>query len=405
MIDVKKIPIELKLITALTNLDEKNIDTVKIRNILKSNLEWDYFFDLALFHRVYPIVYKNIVKLDLKEVPKDILGRLRFRTNKNNLQMMKITAELVKVTALFDTEGIKSISVKGPALALKLYKNLNYRPSRDLDILIKEKDIKKAEKLLVDLGYKVEHRKEKLNDKEIADYMKKHRHFCYYHSEKRMRIELHWNLYYPSSHMTKEFDFNEFWRKKKEINISGHMINVFSDEDLFFILTLHGASHGWFRLRWLYDMVLFHKEIDIPNNKKILEAIRSNKIEDYVTQIYILSESLFRIDSNILCDFEKSNRAMKLVELAFEFIVQSKSSSEYNIFQRMYYIDKRYMFLLCRGFKGKLHYLKETISPQISEVQESKVPSYLYGIHFILRFTKFFGRQINKIKISLRGRK
>lgn len=389
------IPMELRLLLQLTKMDIKYIDRLAVAKYIKDEINWDEFLRLAIFHRVFPIVYGNLIKLEIKGVPQTVLDKLKNRVKRNNVKMMMLTSELSRLTSIFNDRGIDSISAKGPAIGMKLYKDISLRPSKDLDIVVRREDIRKAEKVLLEQGYLVKGRKEVLADSELEEYMKRDRHFTYFHPKKKVFVELHWNLFYPTINMTGEFEFEEFWETRQEVMVAGQSVNVISDENLFRLLLIHGVHHRWFRLRWLHDMVLMNREHDFLS-EEIQEVIRDNELEDFYFQMTSLIKGLF--DEKIAgISTRPSRRARRLEALSLEIISRSKLNEDLHIFTKAYYIEKIYSFELCRGFEGKRAYLKEIISPRIEEVEESKINSHLYPIHFILRFTNFFSRQIRKI--------
>lgn len=48
--------------------------------------------------------------------------------------------------------------------------------------------------------------------------------------------------------------FNQLWERKRNSNFTSYPVLILGSEDLFLYLSVHGARHGWFRLRWLKDI-------------------------------------------------------------------------------------------------------------------------------------------------------
>ena len=115
--------------------------------------QWDSFLRLAIKNRVFPTVCRNLALLGDAADPKT-LRLLQAKREQNRLAVLKLMAELVRVTERLDREGIRSISLKGPALGLSLYGDLSLRTSKDLDLLVDRRDVEAAERVLLDMGYR-----------------------------------------------------------------------------------------------------------------------------------------------------------------------------------------------------------------------------------------------------------
>src|SRR5207248_7223277 len=66
---------------------------------------------------------------------------------------MGLTAELFRVLGLFTTEGIDALVIKGPALAARAYPDSATRSYGDLDLLVRQRDIRRATELMCAAGF------------------------------------------------------------------------------------------------------------------------------------------------------------------------------------------------------------------------------------------------------------
>ena len=66
----------------------------------------------------------------------------------NSTRNLVLTAELLRLFNLFDQAEIPAISFKGPVLTQLLYGDFSLREFSDLDIVVREADVSKAEDIL-----------------------------------------------------------------------------------------------------------------------------------------------------------------------------------------------------------------------------------------------------------------
>lgn len=254
-LNLDRIPKELKLILEL--IKDGNEQYVKQhQETLCDGVDWDLFMKQMKHHRLYPVLYSKIGKLDEALVPSYVLQNVKDHYKRNIFKMLHLSAEMERVSKLFSEEHIRVLFLKGPVLAEALYGDISLRTSRDLDILIPIDRVEQAERLLLKDGY--------IKDYEIDtifnDWKWRHRHVTYVHPEKKIMVEVHWRL---NTGPAKEPSFNELWERKAQSKLTSHPVYFLSNEDLLFFLNVHGSHHGWSRLRWILDMhQLLKKELD-----------------------------------------------------------------------------------------------------------------------------------------------
>jgi Uncharacterised nucleotidyltransferase len=89
-----------------------------------------------------------------KVIPKSGQAELQSNFLANVQNSFFLTAELLKLLALFETHSISAVPFKGPILAASVYGNLSLRQFGDLDIFVHKEDIARAARLLVSQGYR-----------------------------------------------------------------------------------------------------------------------------------------------------------------------------------------------------------------------------------------------------------
>ncbi len=95
---ISEFPPELRLMLAGANSD---LD--KTKYLLQQPINWDKFLRLAAYHRVYPLVYRTLSRLDNLPVPEHVLDALRQTCQENTLSTLRITGEMVRIVTFWKT--------------------------------------------------------------------------------------------------------------------------------------------------------------------------------------------------------------------------------------------------------------------------------------------------------------
>lgn len=368
-----RLPKELKFLLEISMI-EKN---TQFKNfILEKDFDWELFVNLAMHHRLYPLIYSKLKIVDQELFPLDILLKLQQEYRKNTFQMLYLSSEMEQLSKLFSENEIRLIVLKGPVLADDLYGDVSLRTCGDLDVLIPITEIYKADRLLLESGYL----KEDNFQTELSDWKWRHHHITYYHPQKRVKLEIHWRL---NPGPGKEPNFNELWERKRKSRITIHPVYYLGKEDLFFYLVTHGARHGWFRLRWLVDIAQMEKQ-DL-NWCKIYKLLKSLDYLDVGGQAIILTSKLLKI--NIIEPMKpllNRKRSYKLAEQSvffFEKMVNLHTDTVKDDVGRYY---KHYLFSL-KSKRQKLLSIISFLYPSPTDLETLSLPKSFYFLYFPLR--------------------
>ena len=102
--------------------------------------DWGLVFQLALWHRMLPLLYWNLTQANGNEsstsVPEPATDAMRAGYVRNISESLRMTADLLSILGRMEEEGVVAIPYKGPILSARLYGNLGLRRSTDLDIIV-----------------------------------------------------------------------------------------------------------------------------------------------------------------------------------------------------------------------------------------------------------------------------
>jgi hypothetical protein len=275
-LDLSLLPRELKVMLHILNHREGSL-------VLEQNIDWDYFLQLVMHHRIYPLVYAKLKELRDQAVPSFVMEMLKREYQKNTFSMLHLSAEMERVSKWFSQRNIKLLFLKGPPIAQDIYGDISLRTSKDLDVLIQFEDVKKAEAVLIELGYEREDRFFSLAN----EWKWLHHHIIYFHPQKKIQVEIHWR---SQPFPIKQPTFHELWERRRKSEVTSSPVYFLGEEDLFIFLIAHGTRHGWFRLRWLADVDYMMRR---KQPFKKVEQLRSRKQFNLVGQALLVSSAFF----------------------------------------------------------------------------------------------------------------
>lgn len=116
---------------------------------------WDRLVQLGSSQLVLPAIYVALKRKKLiGHAPKDLVSYLQEITDLNQKRNMAILKQIAFLSELFTRHQIDYVFLKGAALLiLKPYNALKARMIGDIDVLVAEKDLLRAQQFLIDEGF------------------------------------------------------------------------------------------------------------------------------------------------------------------------------------------------------------------------------------------------------------
>jgi hypothetical protein len=380
-LDISRIPKELQLIIELIKVDRI---TILEDSLLFQNIDWDQFFDMAMHHRVYSMLYLKIKQHKRYPVPNYIIDLLAREYQKNTFQMLHLSAEMEYLSKMLFAENINHLYIKGPVLAKDLYGDISHRTSKDLDILVDINHLERIKELLLKEGYIEDYQVSILNDWKWRVH-----HVSFYHSVKKINLEIHWMLH-PAPMI--EPHFNDLWERRRKSELTTSPVYHFGKEDLFLFLMVHGARHGWFRLRWLVDIYqIMRQELDW---EKLNLIIKKYKYQRFVGQGLILANKIFGTKINGEAKLLIYNKSFNQLAKKALFFIENKvelDDSKSSKITRKYY--KSYLYSI-RNIKQRIILGLSMMYPSYSDYETLPLPKQVHFLYFLLRPFLVFWRNL-----------
>ncbi|WP_079505347.1 nucleotidyltransferase domain-containing protein [Mesobacillus jeotgali] len=367
-LDLSEVPRELKVQLSLLSKD--------IKEVCFEGLNWDLFIDLAMHHRTFPVLYPKLKQLQEGTIPEYVMKTLEMQYRQNTFRMLQLCAEMEQVSNLFAKNEINLIVLKGPVLASDLYGDLSRRTCGDLDVLIPISDLKRAEELLLQEGY----RKDDYIHSVLGDWKWRHHHVTFFHETKLIKLEIHWRLN-PGPGV--EPAFEDLWARKRVSSITNSPVYYLGREDLFTFLVSHGARHGWSRLRWLMDISqMVEQEMEW---RQILSMFEKYSSRDVAGQALILASELLG------CRLPKgteqlmtSSKAKHLAKDAIFYIEKMVNLHTDPVPEEVAVFHKEHLFSLMSK-KQKALFILSFLYPYPEDAETLPLPKQFHLLYFPLR--------------------
>jgi len=116
---------------------------------------WDRLVQLGSSQLVLPAIYGALKRKKLiVHVPKDLVCYLQEIRDLNQKRNTAILKQITFLSEIFNRHQIEHVFIKGAAiLIIKPYEALSDRMVGDIDVLVSEKDLLRAQQLLMDEGF------------------------------------------------------------------------------------------------------------------------------------------------------------------------------------------------------------------------------------------------------------
>jgi hypothetical protein len=169
------------------------------------------------------------------------------------INLMNYVQHFIAITDVLSKEGIDFISLKGPLLSYRIYKDAACRRSKDFDFLIEFNSVERVIVILKRLGFKTDWYEWPVA-KDFRNFKGKLRNqFHMVHPKKKITIELHWKLFLFSP--LKPAFLNSLVNNNSEkMQFAGRFFKILNPEMELLYLVIHGSLHAWRRLKWLVDV-------------------------------------------------------------------------------------------------------------------------------------------------------
>jgi hypothetical protein len=242
-----------------------------VRDLVSKGIDWQILLRLAAQHCVRPMLLQALKSACWDSVPKKVQLELTLFNKANVQKNLFFTGELLRLIDLFHQNSISIATFKGPVLAHSVYGDISLREFSDLDVIVHEKDLSKAEDILTTRGYHAD-----FPDRDYrCAFLSYQGQYAFRQRSTGISVDLHWQL--SSKGVACPLQLDEIWPRLENVAIAGRTIPTLSRDDLGLFLAAHGTKEGWRSLIWVCDFAeLLRKYQDIDWAAVLDRAQRSH---------------------------------------------------------------------------------------------------------------------------------
>ena len=241
-------------------------DLQKLASLLRST-DGNRLLVLAEEHGVIGQLAGCLHKLHENSVSPGIRQALADRQRAQIFFSLRLTAELFGLLELFSSQGIEALVVKGPVLAVQAYGDPAMRSYGDLDMLVRQRNIRRATELMSAAGYVPAVSLSAIDAGRIPGQ------YLFSKPDSKLIVELHNDCtlrYFP-----RRLPLEEFFARQIRVRVDGHDVSALSVEDELVLICIHGAKHFWERLMWIADVAALISRQTAINWERVADSAKA----------------------------------------------------------------------------------------------------------------------------------
>lgn len=338
-------------------------------------LDWDYVLAQAREHSILPLVEHNLRPL-AEAVPAPIMAQFEAAARANALRCLAQVSELLRVVDLLESLGIRALPYKGPVIAAQAYGDITARQFADLDIILEQRDVRRAGGAVREIGYAP--RYASLHSPDVGRVIPGE--YTYVHPARQTILEFHTEA--TLRHFPVPPRLSEFLERAVNVDLGGRSVRTFCLEDALPVYCIHGTKDFWERLIWIADIAELLRSF--PNTDwdsvwRTAETLRADRMLHL--GLSLAADVLdAKFQPEVLARVRKDSNAQALAsEITRRFL--ARDTHERSARQRF-----RYRRDTVPGMAAGWRYaLRLTFAPAEEDWEQTQIPPALAPFHAALR--------------------
>lgn len=224
---------------------------------------------VAVNQRLVRAAHDAVRRGEVTPGPRAIIERAHLAQVSSSFRAVE---QLGRLRAALASVGVRSIALKGPALAAQTTGDFTARTSGDIDLLVDPKDVQAAMQALVDAGAM---RAEDFLPAPHSPLFPRAMDVIQevlFHLDGR-EVDLHWRLDIASGCLPWSFD--DLWERRQELVMGGVPVDTLGELDAAVFSASHGAKDAWSRLGQIVDHARLLRMTDWEEGVRHARAARA----------------------------------------------------------------------------------------------------------------------------------
>jgi hypothetical protein len=284
-------------------------NTQRLAELLRG-VDWRRLFARAEQHGVLGQLALRLGEVAESALPAEVAQGLLERHRAQVFSTLKLTAALFHVLELFAAKDIPGLVVKGPVLAIHAYGDPAMRSYGDLDLLVRQSDIRRATESLRAAGYLASIPLSAIDGDRIPGQ------YLFSKPDDHLIVELHNDFtlrYFP-----RRLPLEELFDRRVLVRLDAYEVPALAVEDELVYVCVHGATHLWDRLSWIADIAaLVTRQTDMDWHRVRETATKVGAERMLHAGLYLASDLLHaRLPNPVLAAMQRDAGATKLAACA-----------------------------------------------------------------------------------------
>lgn len=368
---------EWRLLVCCARVDLPPALAEEIRGLAAAPLDWDLILRAGDENGLVPLLARHLPTF-APQMPERERERLQSTTRSSTARALTLTAELLKLLALFESASILAIPYKGPVLAVQACGNLALRQFEDIDVVIRQRDAARAHEIISGLGYRL--RPTGAPSPSATSAIPGE--YSYRDDARQLIAELHTER--TLRHFPVAPDLDILARRLVPVRLSGHEVKTLAPEEGLTFLCVHGSKDFWARLSWVADvaeLVRSHPALDWDTACRFAESLSAGRmlslgltLAGSVLDAPLPPEISARVERDIVA---------QALALTFQkqFSGPAAATGEQGPAARFHFRRR----LVAGPLRGWQYAARLTLAPAQDDFAAAHLPGPLAPLHFLLR--------------------
>jgi len=281
--------------------------------------EWERLVRRAHRQGLAPLLHRSLTTVAAPGVvPSRVERTLAAEYERSKKEGVELRGELSTILEAFGVASVPVVVLKGAYLAEAVYGDPAVRPMADIDVLVRQSDLGRAERTLLDLGYCSE------DEPDVAPFHALDCHLPPFYKlaseeiraalptygldlrrpdlEGAVKVEVHWSIEgqaapggRPVVYRPHPIDIDLVWTRVEPVRLAGRDALALAPEDVLLHLALHYAFHEGFygSLKKVCDVGwTAHRHGARIDWERVRAAARASRAEKFVHVVLRLARAM-----------------------------------------------------------------------------------------------------------------
>ncbi len=252
-------------------------------------VDWGRVLRIARRQRVEGLVNGALRRSGI-ELPPEIAHAFESAAAEIARQNLFFAAESRRLHRLLNQAHVSHLFVKGATLDMLAYGSLALKRGRDIDILVEPRAAVRASDLLSDSGYRRVIPGPEIGPDKFEEWVALCKESNWRHATSGLVVELHTELV-DNPDLLAGVDVGS---ARQIVTVApGIDLPTLGTEELYAYLCVHGATHGWSRLKWIADVAALLATFDQARIERLHRACERIGAGRSSAQALLLCAQLF----------------------------------------------------------------------------------------------------------------